>query len=62
MTRGMFLSEDAGNSWKQILSRFSVYDLAVDPHDSNIIYAAGSYTNHGRVWLRAMVVSPGWNF
>ncbi len=46
---GMFVSEDAGNTWRQILSRFSVYDLAVDPNSSDIIYAAGSYTDHGRV-------------
>jgi photosystem II stability/assembly factor-like uncharacterized protein len=46
---GMFMSEDAGNTWQQILSRFSVYDLAVDPNSSDIIYAAGSYTDHGRV-------------
>ncbi len=46
---GMFKSEDGGNTWQQILSRFSVYDLAVDPNSSDIIYAAGSYADHGRI-------------
>ncbi len=46
---GLFVSEDGGNSWRLILSRFTVYDFAVDPNSSDIIYAAGAFTGHGRV-------------
>lgn len=46
---GLFLSEDGGNSWRQILSRFIVYDFAVDPNDARIIYAAGGFADRGRV-------------
>jgi photosystem II stability/assembly factor-like uncharacterized protein len=46
---GLFVSEDGGNTWRQILSRFTVYDFVVDPNSSDIIYAAGIITDHGRV-------------
>jgi len=46
---GLFLSEDGGNSWRQILSQFGVYDFVVDPNSSDVIYAVGTYAKHGRV-------------
>lgn len=46
---GVFVSEDGGNSWTRILERFLVYDFALDPNNSDVIYAAGAYADHGRV-------------
>jgi photosystem II stability/assembly factor-like uncharacterized protein len=39
---GIFLSEDAGKTWKQVLDKDRhIYDVTVDPADSSILYAAG---------------------
>lgn len=46
---GLFVSEDAGNSWTQILSKISVYDFAINPADPNLIYVGGVYADHGKV-------------
>lgn len=46
---GMFVSEDGGTSWRQILTQFYVNDFAFDPVNPDIIYAAGLATDHGRV-------------
>jgi photosystem II stability/assembly factor-like uncharacterized protein len=46
---GMFVSEDGGNSWRQILTQFFVYDFAFDPSNSDVVYAAGIAGDHGRV-------------
>jgi photosystem II stability/assembly factor-like uncharacterized protein len=62
---GIFLSEDAGNTWKQVLDRDRhVYDVAIDPRDSKILYAAGFESSawksldRGEHWARI----PGFNF
>ncbi len=47
--KGMFVSEDGGNSWRSILSDFSVYDFTFDPYNADIIYIAGMSLNYGRV-------------
>lgn len=46
---GMFVSEDGGTSWRQILSTFFVLDFVFDPQNSEIIYASGIAADHGRV-------------
>jgi len=46
---GLYKSEDSGETWKNILSKILVYDLAVNPRDPKTIYAAGSYADHGKV-------------
>ena len=46
---GLYVSENSAESWKQILSKIAVYDFAVSPSDSNVIYAAGFYADHGKV-------------
>jgi hypothetical protein len=39
---GIFLSEDGGKSWKQVLDKDRhIYDVTIDPRDPNVIYAAG---------------------
>jgi photosystem II stability/assembly factor-like uncharacterized protein len=39
---GIFLSRDAGKSWKQVLDRDRhVYDITIDPRNPAILYAAG---------------------
>ncbi len=48
-TAGLFKSEDAGATWTNILSKIFVYDVAISPLDSKIIYAAGFFADHGRV-------------
>ena len=62
---GIFLSEDAGKSWRQILDRDRhVYDVTIDPRDAKILYAAGfessawRSTDRGQHWTRI----PGFNF
>ena len=62
---GIFLSEDGGKSWKQVLDKDRhIYDVTVDPQDSNVLYAAGFESSawrsadRGRNWSRI----PGFNF
>ena len=39
---GIFLSENGGKTWKQVLEKDRhIYDVTVDPRDSNVLYAAG---------------------
>jgi len=46
---GLFVSENSGESWRQILSKVSVYDFATDPFDSEIIYAGGIFGDFGKL-------------
>lgn len=62
---GIFLSQDAGHTWRQILDRDRhVYDVTLDPRHPNVLYAAGfessawRSTDRGEHWLRI----PGFNF
>ena len=62
---GIFLSNDAGRSWKQMLNRDShVYDVTIDPTNPAILYACGfestawRSTDRGETWTRV----PGYNF
>jgi photosystem II stability/assembly factor-like uncharacterized protein len=62
---GIFLSEDAGRSWRQVFDRDRhVYDVTLDPNAPNIVYAAGfessawRSTDRGEHWSRI----PGFNF
>ncbi|MBV9625687.1 MAG: hypothetical protein JOZ14_17100 [Acidobacteria bacterium] len=62
---GIFLSEDAGRSWRPVLERDRhVYDVSIDPEDSRRLYAAGFESSawisrdRGRQWSRI----PGFNF
>ena len=62
---GIFLSEDAGHTWKQIFDRDRhVYDVTIDPSDPNVLYAAGFESSawrsadRGEHWSRI----PGFNF
>jgi len=62
---GIFLSTDAGHTWKNVLNRDRhVYDVTIDPRDPNIMYASGfessawRSTDRGQHWTRI----PGYNF
>ncbi len=62
---GIFLSEDSGKSWKQVLEKDRhIYDITIDPADPNIVYAAGFESSawrsadRGLHWTRI----PGFNF
>jgi len=62
---GIFLSEDGGKNWKQVLDKDRhVYDVTVDTVDPNVLYAAGfessawRSTDRGAHWTRI----PGFNF
>lgn len=59
-TNGLYKSEDAGVSWKKILSKIYVYDFAVNPINSKIIYAAGYFADHGMV-LKTEDGGSSWN-
>ncbi len=62
---GVFLSPDAGNTWRQVLdSDRHVYDVTVDPTKPDRLYAAGFESSawrsldRGEHWTRI----PGFNF
>jgi photosystem II stability/assembly factor-like uncharacterized protein len=62
---GIFLSENAGKTWKRVLEKDRhIYDVTIDPRDPNILYAAGfessawRSTDRGEHWTRI----PGFNF
>ena len=62
---GIYLSEDAGKTWRQVLERDRhIYDVTIDPRDANTLYAAGfessawRSTDRGENWMRI----PGFNF
>lgn len=45
---GLYRTENSGETWERILSKIAVYDLAVSPENSDVIYAAGFYADHGK--------------
>ena len=62
---GIFLSENGGQSWRQIFDGDRhIYDVTFDPHDANVVYAAGfessawRSSDRGEHWSRI----PGFNF
>jgi photosystem II stability/assembly factor-like uncharacterized protein len=62
---GIFVSLDAGKSWRQVLDRDRhVYDVTIDPRNPNWLYAAGFESSAwrsldgGEHWTRI----PGFNF
>jgi photosystem II stability/assembly factor-like uncharacterized protein len=62
---GIFLSEDAGKSWKAVFEKDRhIYDITIDPRDAKVLYAAGfessawRSTDRGLHWTRI----PGFNF
>jgi photosystem II stability/assembly factor-like uncharacterized protein len=62
---GIYLTENGGNSWRQVLDRDQhVYDVTVDTHDATKLYASGFESSawhsgdRGQTWTRI----PGFNF
>ena len=62
---GIYLSNDGGGTWKNVLDRDQhIYDVTIEPHDANILYAAGFESSawrsndRGEHWTRI----PGYNF
>jgi photosystem II stability/assembly factor-like uncharacterized protein len=62
---GIFLSEDTGKTWKQVLEKDRhIYDITVDPSNPDVLYAAGFESSawrsadRGLTWTRI----PGFNF
>jgi photosystem II stability/assembly factor-like uncharacterized protein len=62
---GIFLTSDAGRSWKPVLDRDAhIYDVTIDPAHPSILYACGFESNvwrsadRGASWSRV----PGYNF
>jgi photosystem II stability/assembly factor-like uncharacterized protein len=46
---GLWQSKDSAQTWKQILSQITIYDFFVDPNNTNRIYVAGTYNDHGKI-------------
>jgi photosystem II stability/assembly factor-like uncharacterized protein len=62
---GIFLSEDGGKSWKQVLEKDRhIYDVTVDPKDLTVLYATGFESSAWRSSDRGLHWSriPGFNF
>jgi hypothetical protein len=62
---GIFLSEDGGQSWKQVFDGDRhIYDVTIDPHDPNVLYAAGFESSAWRSADRGLHWSriSGFNF
>ena len=62
---GIFLSENGGQSWKQVMEKDRhIYDITIDPQDPKVLYAAGFESSawrsvdRGLHWTRI----PGFNF
>ena len=62
---GIFLSENGGTTWKQVLEKDRhIYDVTIDPQDPKVLYAAGFESSawrsvdRGLSWTRI----PGFNF
>jgi photosystem II stability/assembly factor-like uncharacterized protein len=62
---GIYLSNNGGESWEQVLDRDRhIYDVTIDPGDSNTLYATGFESSvwrsvdRGLHWVRV----PGFNF
>lgn len=62
---GIFLTQDGGKSWRQVLDRDRhVYDVTIDPRNPNWLYAAGFESSawrsvdRGEHWTRI----PGFDF
>lgn len=49
LTAGLFMSQDGGDSWKPILSKFIPHSLAVDPTDSGHLYVSGKSGGRARL-------------
>jgi hypothetical protein len=65
MDGGIFLSDDGGHEWRNVLSQDQhVYDITVDPRDPRVLYACGFESSawrsidRGETWQRI----PGFNF
>ncbi|MBP9686760.1 MAG: hypothetical protein KBD66_03095, partial [Candidatus Doudnabacteria bacterium] len=50
-TNGLFYSENAADSWSQLLQDFGAYDVAVDPANSDRIFVVGRADTQARVLL-----------
>jgi photosystem II stability/assembly factor-like uncharacterized protein len=62
---GIFLSENGGKSWKQVLDKDRhIYDVTIDPQDANVLYATGFESSAWRSSDRGVDWSriPGFNF
>ena len=62
---GIFLSTDGGATWRNVLAKDQhIYDVALDPRNSNVAYAAGFESSawrsldRGETWQRIR----GYNF
>lgn len=58
--KGLFMSDDGGDSWKVILSTFIPHGLVFDPTDSSHLYASGKSKLRGRV-LESKDGGKSWN-
>lgn len=47
--QGLFFSNNSGETWTQILSKFNVFDFVVDPTNEDHIYVSGQSTARARV-------------
>jgi photosystem II stability/assembly factor-like uncharacterized protein len=62
---GIYLSTDAGKSWRRVLSEDQhIYDVTIDPHDPRVLYASGfeqaawRSSDRGLTWKKL----PGYDF
>lgn len=49
--RGLYITEDEGETWKNILTGLNVYSVGTDPSDKDRIYAGGTLNSTGQILL-----------
>ncbi|MEZ4179941.1 MAG: hypothetical protein R3B41_00260 [Candidatus Doudnabacteria bacterium] len=47
---GLYKSEDAGETWQEVLGNISLYDFVIDPNNDQVIYASGYLEKRGRIF------------
>src|SRR5262245_20596193 len=46
---GIYKTEDAGATWRQILTGIAVYDVVTDPSEADVVYAVGLAGQNGKI-------------
>lgn len=51
-SNGLFVTKDAGETWKQMAFPDKVYGLVFDPRDPNVMYGSGIFNGRAKIFKR----------